>query len=104
MHASLIAALQSEERQLVTELRATVAFRRLDAIRRLIALYGGAEGAPAGSAAAAGAGAAGLPPSTTSAGDVPALDEDHDGPGPRAVREGNKAVSVVRAALAAVTN
>jgi hypothetical protein len=103
MHASLIAALQSEELRLVTELRATMTFRRLDAIRRLIALYGGAEGTSAGPPTSAGMGAAGLPRGKVNADDVPSLGEDPDDPGSRAVREGNKAVSVVRAALASVT-
>jgi hypothetical protein len=108
MPNGLMAVLQTEERQLVTELRATPTFRKLDAIRRLITLYGPGSSVvgDAGVAASASLPAAMPPPangsepphvrvvenqgSLTAAATVPA-------------REANKAVSVVRAALAAVT-
>lgn len=100
MHARILAALQNEERELANELRATMTFRRLDAIRRLIALYGGAEAAPADLPPRVAAGLTGA----ATAGDAVPAEAGEEQPGPQAVREGNKAVSIVRAALAAVTN
>lgn len=107
MQSGIVAALQAEERQLVAELRATLTFRKLDAIRRLIALYGGADGATTEPPLPTGT--THLPITTNGAavaadGDPAVLSSENDDPGPRAVREGNKAVSVVRAALAAVTS
>ncbi|MBW8270538.1 hypothetical protein [Caldovatus aquaticus] len=99
MPTNLIAVLQSEERQLVAELRATITFQRLDAIRRLIALYGGTSSAPSDPPP----GAAAHPPPAANAAEG-ASPEEFEERGTRAgVRESNKAVSVVRAALAAAT-
>ncbi len=102
---NLVPVLQAEERQLVTELRATPTFQRLDAVRRVIALYStpaaaGQLPATAGTAAAAPTAANA---DTAAAVSLPDGEIDEHHPGPQAVREGNKAVSVVRAALAAVT-
>jgi len=85
MLSAIVPALQAEERQLVAELRATPAFRKLDAIRRLIMLYGTATAAEAAPAE----------PQMT----VPEIEEPATAQGQR---EGNKAVTAVRAALAAV--
>ncbi len=106
---NLVPVLQAEERQLVTELRATPTFQRLDAVRRVIALYStpaaaGQLPATAGTAAAAPTAAnADTAAATAAAVSLPDGEIDEHHPGPQAVREGNKAVSVVRAALAAVT-
>jgi hypothetical protein len=84
---TLIPMLQAEERQLVAELRETTTFRRLDAIRRVIALYGATPPAQATTPAE---------PSS-----VPEIEGAEAASG--VVHEANKAVSAVRAALAAVT-
>jgi hypothetical protein len=39
MHTTLVAALHREEGEILTELRASIPFRRLEEIRRLLALY-----------------------------------------------------------------